>query len=164
MEHVADPIETALAKGTLYEYAARQPNARTLAGRGTTYAVPLPGDVERVVIRHNRHGGLLASLTGDLFRTPTRAPLELQISERLHEARVPTPRMLGYVTYPAAPGFSRADVVTREVANAGDLSAALMSGDAAVRQRALRATMTLLLGVIPQPVLDLARQAGEFVR
>ncbi len=26
------------------------------------------------------------------------------------------------------------------------------------------ATMTLLLGVVPQPVLDLARQAGEFVR
>ena len=26
------------------------------------------------------------------------------------------------------------------------------------------ATVTLLLGVVPQPVLDLARQAGEFVR
>ena len=26
------------------------------------------------------------------------------------------------------------------------------------------AAMTLLLGVVPQPVLDLARQAGEFIR
>jgi NADH-quinone oxidoreductase subunit N len=26
------------------------------------------------------------------------------------------------------------------------------------------ATMTLALGIVPQPVLDLARQAGEFIR
>jgi NADH-quinone oxidoreductase subunit N len=26
------------------------------------------------------------------------------------------------------------------------------------------ATMTFVLGVVPQPVLDLARQAGEFIR
>jgi NADH-quinone oxidoreductase subunit N len=29
---------------------------------------------------------------------------------------------------------------------------------------AVGATVTLVLGVVPQPVLDLARQAGEFVR
>jgi NADH-quinone oxidoreductase subunit N len=29
---------------------------------------------------------------------------------------------------------------------------------------AVGATMTLVLGVVPQPVLDLARQAGEFIR
>ena len=144
MEHVADAIEAALARGTLYDYAARHPEARPLMGRGTSYAVPLPGNVERAVVRHNRHGGLLAPLTGDVFRTPTRAPLELAASERLQELRVPSPRMLGYVTYPAAPGFARADVVTREVPNAQDLSAALMNDDATARQSALRATMTLL--------------------
>jgi NADH-quinone oxidoreductase subunit N len=26
------------------------------------------------------------------------------------------------------------------------------------------ATMTFVLGVVPQPVLDLARQAGDFIR
>jgi hypothetical protein len=144
MEHVADAIEAALASGTLYDYAAHHPEARPLVGRAISYAVPLPHDVERAVVRHNRHGGLLAPLTGDVFRTPTRAPLELAISERLRELRVPSPRMLGYVTYPAAPGFARADVVTREVRGAQDLSAALMTDDAVLRERALRATTTLL--------------------
>jgi hypothetical protein len=143
MEHVADAIESALAKGTLHQYAERHPEAHALAGRGTSYGIPL-GGVERAVIRHNRHGGLLAPLTGDLFRTPTRAPLELAISERLHELKVPTPRMLGYVIYPAARGFARADVVTREVPNAQDLSAALMTDDAPTRRKALRASGALL--------------------
>jgi len=61
-EHLADSVRAALADTTLYEYAARQPAARALAGRGTAYAVSLPGTTERVVIRHNRHGGFFAPL------------------------------------------------------------------------------------------------------
>lgn len=143
VESVAKVLRDALTGGTLYDFAGRHPQARTLVGRGASYAIPLPEN-ERVVVRHNRHGGLLASLTGDLFLAPTRAPLELDISEKLRSLSVPTPRVLAYVTYPATPGFERADVMTREVVNAQDLSAALMSGDSAERDRALIATASLL--------------------
>jgi hypothetical protein len=155
--HVADAFRQALAAGTLYQYAERHPRTRALAGRGVVYAAPLPGNVEDAVIRHNRHGGLLAPITGDVFRTPTFAPRELTISERLHEYNVPTPRMLGYVLYDVAPGFQRADVATREVKNSFDLSAALMSDDASHRARAIAAAANLvvLLGVIGAQHADL---------
>jgi hypothetical protein len=143
-EHVADAFRQALTAGTLYKYAESHPAARSLAGRGVAYAVPLPGGVEDVVVRHNRHGGLLAPITGDLFRTPTFAPYELMISERLHEYGIPTPRMMGYAVYAALPGFKRADVVTREVKNSFDLSVALMSPDAELRVRALAAAADLV--------------------
>lgn len=142
--HVADAVREAMNAGTLYRYGEQHPQARSLAGRGVAYAVPLPNDVERVVIRHNRHGGLLAPLTGDLFLSPTRAPLELRTSVLLQTRGVPTPKMLGYVRYAAAPGFERADVITREVPNSFDLSAALLSDDAATRERALAATSRLV--------------------
>ena len=143
-EHLADSLRSALAGSTLYDYASRQPAARALAGRGTAYAVALPGDAERVVIRHIRHGGLLAPLTGDLFRSPTRAPLELRVSERLRALDVPTPRVVAYVRYGAFAGFERADVATREVPESEDLSAALMAKDSSVRVGALIAAATLV--------------------
>jgi 3-deoxy-D-manno-octulosonic acid kinase len=108
------------------------------------YAAPLPGDVEHVVVRHNRHGGMLAPFTRDLFRPPTFAPLELRISERLRRAGVPTPVMLGFVVYPAPAGFRRADVMTREIPRSFDLSSAIMSDDPSLRERALTAAATLV--------------------
>lgn len=141
LEHA---VRTALREtGSLYEFAKAQAGARELAGRGVAYAVTLPGDAERVVIRHNRHGGLLAPLTGDLFRPPTRAPIELRIAERLIASGVPTPRVLGYAMYPAAPGLWRADVMTREISDAADLSRTLMlPGED--RKAALAATADLV--------------------
>ena len=149
-EQFADSLRTALASKTLYEYASRHPAARALAGRGTVFAVPLPGDEETVVVRHNRHGGILARITGDLFRAPTRAPLELRVSEKLHSLEVPTPRVICYVTYVAFAGLERADVATQEIAHSEDLSVALMSGDVGIRNRALKAAATLvgLLGKV----------------
>jgi hypothetical protein len=144
VKHVADAILDALRAGTLYRYAMLHAQARPLTGRGIAYAVPLPGDVERVVVRHNRHGGLLAPLTRDLFRPPTFAPAELKISERLRRAAVPTPSMLGYVMYAAPAGLRRVDVLTREVENSRDLSTAMLSTDRAYRERALAATATLV--------------------
>jgi len=143
-KHIADAILEALRAGTLYRYAETHVRARPLAGRGVAYAVPLPGDVERVVVRHNRHGGLLAPLTRDLFRSPTFAPAELKISDKLRRAGVPTPVMLGYVTYAARGGLRRADVITREIESSHDLSAAMMSDDRLRRERALAATATLV--------------------
>jgi hypothetical protein len=143
LESLRDSLHVALRDGTLYDFAARQPAVRALAGRGASYAITLPNTAERVVVRHNRHGGLFAPITGDLFLSPTRAPLELEISERLRAAGVPTPRLLAYVAYVATPGFERVDVVTREVENAHDLSASLMSDDDE-RERALFATARLI--------------------
>jgi hypothetical protein len=143
-KHVADAVLEALRAGTLYRYAESHPQARPLAGRGIAFAVPLPGDVERVVVRHNRHGGLLAPLTRDLFRPPTFAPIELRVSEKLRRAGVPTPVMIGYVVYAAPAGFRRADVMTREIEQGFDLSVALMSPDPSMRARALSATVDLV--------------------
>lgn len=141
---VADAFREALAAGTLYEYASRHPQARALRGRGVVYAAPLPGDVEHAVIRHNHHGGMFAALTRDVFRPPTRAPRELQTSERLRRAGVPSPEILGYALYAAGPLLRRVDVVTCEVRNAFDLSAAITSDDAELRSSALAATGRLV--------------------
>jgi 3-deoxy-D-manno-octulosonic acid kinase len=143
-EYVADAVRVALAAGTLYRYAETHPTVRPLAGRGIAYAATLPGDVERVVVRHNRHGGLLAPLTRDVFQRPTRAPYELETSERLRRAGVPTPTMLGYTLYPAAPGFCRVDVMSREVADSFDLSAVVVDSTRAPRDEAWRATALLV--------------------
>jgi hypothetical protein len=143
-KHVSEAVVEALRAGTLYQYAESHDRARPLSGRGIAYAVPLPGDVEHVVVRHNRHGGMLAPLTGDLFRPPTLAPRELFNSERLRRAGVPTPLMIGYVVYLAAAGFRRADVMTREIRPSYDLSTAIMSDDRSAREAALVATAALV--------------------
>jgi len=145
--HVADALREILAHGTLYDFAARHPAARALAGRGTAYAVPLPSCAEQAVVRHNRHGGLLAPLTGDLFRAPTRAPLELRVSRQLIAHGVPTPAMLAYAIYRAPLGMRRVDVVTREVPESFDLAAAFMSLDTAHRATAIAATVDLVVAL-----------------
>ena len=141
---VEQAVRAALGRGTLYEYAKAHPRAREMRGRSAVYAAPLPGDAERVVVRHNHHGGLFAKITGDLFRSPGRAPLELAISERLHAAGVPTPTIVAYVVYRAPLALCRSDVVTREVADSFDLSEAIMSDDAAARDQAWSAALRLV--------------------
>ena len=141
---IAGAVREMLAAGTLYEYASRHPAARALAGRGVAYAIPLPGLPERAVVRHNRHGGLFAPLTGDVFLAPTRAPLELAVSRRLIANGVATPAVLAYAVYPAPFGFRRVDVLTREIPSSFDLSAALVSADAEHRRAALAATARLV--------------------
>jgi lipopolysaccharide kinase (Kdo/WaaP) family protein len=145
--HLALMFREIVPRITIYEFAAHHPHRRALAGRGMAYAVTLPTDVDRIVVRHNRHGGLLAPLTRDLFRPPTRAPLELSVSHRLIEQGVPTPAMLAYVVYPAPFGFCRVDVVTREVPNSFDLAAAFTSDDRDLRARAITATADLVVAL-----------------
>jgi hypothetical protein len=118
---VAD-ARTLLADGSLYDVAARDLAARSFNGRGIAYSIALPVSRTRVVVRHNRHGGLLARVTRDLFLPPTRAPLELEIALRLRTLGVPTPEIVMYGTSPAPLIFQRADVVTREIPDAMDLS------------------------------------------
>jgi hypothetical protein len=124
-EHETD-ARTLLAEGTLYGAAARDLAARPLAGRGVAYAIALPVSGIRVVVRHNRHGGLLAPLTRDLFLPPTRAPHELEVSRRLAEHGVRTPEVLMYGIETVRVLFRRADIVTREIAGSRDLAAYMM--------------------------------------
>jgi hypothetical protein len=119
----ADDARRMLAEGTLYEAAARDLGARRFVGRGVAYAVALPATGTRAVVRHNRHGGLFAPITRDLFLPPTRAPHELAVALRLRELGVPTPDVLMYGLSPAPFPFRRADVVTREVEGGRDLAA-----------------------------------------
>ncbi|MHB1222756.1 MAG: lipopolysaccharide kinase InaA family protein [Gemmatimonadaceae bacterium] len=124
-DDVADTIATAVGTGgSLHRWASRQPGRRELHGRGVAWAVRLP-DGPSVVVRHNRHGGLFAPLTGDRFLVPTRAPSELATAVRLADAAVPTPAVLAYLLYPAGPLLRRVDVATLEIADGADLPAAL---------------------------------------
>ena len=107
--------------------------------------MPLPDGETRVVVRHSRHGGLLAPVTGDRFLPPTRAPHELRTALRLAEAHVPTPEVIAYATYPAGAMFRRSDVATREVVGGKDLGDVLArAGDGEARTKALGATAELL--------------------
>jgi hypothetical protein len=139
----AEDARLMLAEGSLYEAAARDLAARPLHGRGVAYAIALPATGTRVVVRHNRHGGLLAPLTRDLFLPPTRAPHELAVALRLTELGVPTPDLLMYGTAPAPFGFLRADVVTRQIEGGRDLSTFMMpetpSGERSAAWSATRA-------------------------
>jgi len=140
----AEAVRRAIAGRSLYDYAASHPGRRELRGRGVAYAVPLPDGETRVVVRHSRHGGLLAPVTGDRFFPPTRAPHELRTALRLAEAQVPTPAMVAYATYPAGAVFRRSDVATREVAGGKDLADVLARAGEDARSTALDATAELL--------------------
>jgi hypothetical protein len=112
---------------TLHGFARQVPVARQMVGRETAYAITLPATDMQVVVRHNRHGGALRALTGDLFFGATRAPLELAIALQLQAIRIPTPPVLAYAVYPAGGGFSRSDVVTEEIPDSIDLGALLLA-------------------------------------
>jgi tRNA A-37 threonylcarbamoyl transferase component Bud32 len=129
---------------TLYEYAARQTTSRALQGRGTAYAMTLPLSRERVVVRHNRHGGAFAPVTRDLFLAPTRAPYELRISIELEQRGVPTPQIVAYVLYPPAGLLQRADVCSREIADSRDFGLIMSRPDATERAPAIQAAARLV--------------------
>lgn len=120
-----DGVRDVLAQNTLAGWAAAHPFRREMRGRGLVYAVTLPPAGPHVVVRHARHGGLLAGLTGDRFLKPTRAPHELRVALRLAAAGVPTPSVVAYVLYPAGPLLYRVDVATEEIAGGLDLPEAL---------------------------------------
>lgn len=137
-------VREALHDGTLYAYAEAHPRARPLTGRGIAYAVPLPDATTNIVVRRARHGGLLAPLTGDRFLSP-RAPSELMTAVRLTAAKIRTPEVVAFATYPAGLLLHRSDVATREVPRSRDLAVALLGPpDADVKRAMLDATAALL--------------------
>ncbi len=131
-------------RNTLLEYAAKQPAIRVLQGRGAAYAVALPHSTTRVVVRHNRHGGLFGRITGDLFLAPTRAPYELDMALQLSKLGVPTPDVVAFVLYPPGGLLQRADVVSVEVTGGRDLAEILVKDGSAERAAALDATARLV--------------------
>jgi len=118
-------------------------------GRGINYGVILPAGVEfgastAIVVRRNRHGGLFGPVTGEYFRAPTRAPLELANSLRLAAAGVNTPEVIAYALYPAFMSLVRCDVVTRRLPDGGDLPDVWRSAGASARKALLAAVAELL--------------------
>lgn len=138
----AEAVHRALATATLHEFASRHEGRQELHGRGTAYAIPL-SDGLHVVVRRNRHGGLLAGVTGDRFLAPTRAPLELATSLRLIAAGVATPPVVAIIRYRAGGPFERGDVATELIEPATDL-AHLMQHEPGLQAAAAHAVGTLL--------------------
>ena len=125
IESSRSAIDSILATETLYDYAARQPDARKFRGRMPAYAISLPNGGGDVVVRHAMRGGALGRTGSDLFFPPTRALRELINSLRLRLAGVPTPEVVAFVTYNAGRIFRRSDVATREIKDGHDLAVVL---------------------------------------
>jgi hypothetical protein len=145
LEPLAPGLTDILSRSTLYDHAAAHSARRVRMGRAPVYIIPLAGSARPVVVRHSRHGGALAALTGDRFPAPTRAPHELAMSHRLAALGVVSPRVLAFALYPAGPFLMRSDVVTEEIPDSADL-AAVLTGDSTIAARgaALSAVTALL--------------------
>ncbi len=144
---LVDTLATLIdAHGTLYDWAADQPQPRALRGRAPVFVAALPDSRGLVVIRHAWHGGLLAPITGDRFRGTSRAAREFITSATLRAIGIPTTDVLGFATYRAGFGFRRVDVISRFVADAFDLGMIVAGLVPAVGcNEALAATHTLLV-------------------
>jgi hypothetical protein len=144
LESCRGALESILAGETVYDFAARQPDARKFTGRATVYAIELPQECGRAVVRRSMRGGLLAGLNTDLFLPPTRALRELIASLRLRSAGVATPEVIAFVVYPAGAIFRRSDVITREI-DGKDLGSILAAdGPAESRSQSLEAAAALI--------------------
>jgi hypothetical protein len=144
LESCRAPIESILANETIYDFAARQPDARKFAGRATVYAIELPDGCGSGVVRRSMRGGWLSSLNTDLFLPPTRALRELVTSIRLRSSGVATPEVIAFAVYPAGGIFRRSDVVTREV-KGKDLGSILASGPSEERRQVSLETAAALV-------------------
>lgn len=129
---------------TLHAWAASMPGAEPFQGRETAWGVRLPGAVIDVVVRHARRGGLLASVRGDRFVWPGRAPWELETALRLQDAGVRTPDVVAFALYPAGPGLCRCDVATRRLPLGAEFPIAWRTADPAAREALLVAVGTVL--------------------
>ena len=131
--------EAIAAAGTMYDYAARHPDAEAIHGRQTVYLIPGPRG-GRWVVRHLSHGGALAPLTGDRFlRFGTPRPFnELRLSVTLRERGIPTPAVAAAVVYPCGLIY-RGEVARDEVTHARDLAACLFGETRLDAQRRLAA-------------------------
>ena len=141
----ANDVRAILTASTLHDWASRVYGANLYTGRAPAFGVALPGSGTRVLVRHSRHGGLLAPVTGDWFAGAGRAPHELDMALRLSGAQVSTPAFVGYAAYPAAFGLSRIDVMVEEIPGARDLANVVRDGG--VTPELVESTAQLLAGL-----------------
>lgn len=80
---------------------------------------------EEFLLRRFTHGGLLRWLTGRRFLDPERPFVEARLSEQLVAAGIRTPQVVAARAVRSGAGAWRLDLVTRRVADAPDLAAAL---------------------------------------
>lgn len=108
--------------GSLYQWAARQPEAHVLRGRGATYAVHTA--VGDWVVRHAWRGGAIARVLSDrhLRVGEPRPYAELRVSQGLRQHRLDTPAVVAFAIHPAGL-YYRADVVTEYIPDSTDLAA-----------------------------------------
>jgi tRNA A-37 threonylcarbamoyl transferase component Bud32 len=142
LESCKSALESILANETLYDFAARQLDARKFQGRATVYAVNLPDNCGTVVVRRSMRGGWLAGLNTDLFLPPTRGLRELIASLRLRSAGVSTPEVVAFLVYHAGSILRRGDVLTREIV--GEDFGAVLSAPGEKRAAALESAAALV--------------------
>lgn len=113
------------AHGTLHEWAAAQPGAVPMTGRGAAYAVST--DDGEWVVRHYRRGGAMARLLGDRYPRigAARAEAELAVSVAARSRGVASPEVVAAVVRNHGAWY-RADLVTRRVAAAVSLADATL--------------------------------------
>lgn len=149
-ESTIDALSDAItAHDNLYAWARQVKQPRALSGRAPVFVAEISGhDPLSVVVRHAWHGGLLAPLTRDVYRRPSRAPRELHISHALRVAGIRTPEIVAYALYDVAPGFVRVDVASRYIEHSYDLAAVLADHAPEINRdesfRALNELMTQL--------------------
>ena len=144
LESCRGVLESILTSETVYDFAARQPDARKFTGRATVYAIELPDECGSAVVRRSMRGGLLAGLNTDLFLPPTRGLRELITSLRLRSAGVATPEVIAFVVYSVGSIFRRTDVITRELRGTDLGSILAAAGSAESRSQSLDAAAVLV--------------------
>lgn len=132
----------------------------------------LRSGADEFLLRRFTHGGLLRWLTGRRFADPERPFVEARLSEQLRAAGIRTPQVVAARALRSGAGAWRLDLLTRRVADAPDLAAAL-ERPASRSQRArvlaafgawlarLHATGFLHVDLHPKNVLVSASDASE---
>lgn len=100
--------------------SAQAKGARYWHGRTPHPSLPL-AEGRRVVVRRYTHGGLLRSLTGDLFLFGSRSFRELALTEEIRSQGIPTLEPIGAVHRKIFPFFYRAYLLSLEIPQARSL-------------------------------------------
>ena len=123
--------------------ASRHPQRRLYPGRAPVTALPCSG-LGEIVVRPCLHGGFWGKLAQDLYCGSHRARHEIDLAQKLHQEKVPTPYILAVCFYPAGP-FYRIDVLTSFVPDSRDLASFLSTRPSPLqRRRAFVAVRKLL--------------------
>ena len=136
---VLEELAEALAEWLLAPVVRLPADAEPLAGgRGAAWRITLPGDV-RAVLRENRRGGLVRHVVAQHYLGVWPRPFtELAVTAEVRRRGVPAAEVLaarvdGRVVY-------RGALLTREVAGARPLLAALARADGTIAREALAAS------------------------